>query len=887
MARKLRPLAVMGPTDLAPDLATDLEQALALGVDSLTVEDIVGIFDALRAVGIKPHPWATLAGGRPDALQDRHLAQRILVALQRLSDERDPAAEEQNLDPSRVFGVLNTQVYSDEPDETPEDPAERSPEQYGWAWDVAVDLSLMGAGFVRHPHIPDLAWHYLDHSCSEDGDLFPAPADMMDAVSEQGWARMARFTLYTIICYLTEQQMMGILFSYGPEAAPEPLLAAAVDEEVDYSSVTVMGALSTGGGEHQDNRTFLHWEEFTAQLGRAKPDWQAGILFVSARGWDSFYWDHGFAGRVSYADWEQGRYYPQGSDGLQCVFFERFCLHFWDGDDDSDDAGAYQNECARRKSLGAAAYGEAIGTFLQQLDAFWRSFDSDIGLADLVPTLEVGNEWESRWYEYSGDSIDDPADIPVNDGRFGELARLMVMVTAPIRHLCSDIPFTYRFPDLVGWASSGTDDWSKRCTWVQRVMSQGMVQECGRLERFQLYTAYPSLYYPPVYASYDQFDAWSETCEEAGYRWPDPGNGSGMVDFDASYLVQEAGFHFFHATTSDDRYVDESRMAQDVEVWRERVVDHADVLAHFGAIAWSISGIQFQALAPDIAEDGNDSSFGAFYQNDNLTYQAGMLVRRLLFARALGSARVLWHTYIANIGDKHGGEGADWGQFTANGLRNDLYDSRAVATSPYPLQYSNFSMNASAWRRPSWFAYRRLLWLVDAADSITIVHAEDGVFLLKLRAQAGFGDPAGEAITRRFSVAWVAWLDETVGWEVGSFSVQLSSRGTVNPGGVASFRALGLAPAQVSTMVIQDGAEGDWPQGDDALDWDGDGFGQTGSHAVAGGSGITLTVRRASPDNPAPLCILTDLECASEPAMRGPYFTTGGQLSTVSDLMGV
>jgi hypothetical protein len=70
----------------------------------------------------------------------------------------------------------------------------------------------------------------------------------------------------------------------------------------------------------------------------------------------------------------------------------------------------------------------------------------------------------------------------------------------------------------VGWASSGTDDWSKRCTWVQRVMSQGMVQECGRLERFQLYTTYPSLYYPPVYASYDQFDAWSETCEGRGVR---------------------------------------------------------------------------------------------------------------------------------------------------------------------------------------------------------------------------------------------------------------------------------------------------------------------------------------------------------------------------------
>jgi hypothetical protein len=419
----------------------------------------------------------------------------------------------------------------------------------------------------------------------------------------------------------------------------------------------------------------------------------------------------------------------------------------------------------------------------------------------------------------------------------------------PIRHLCSDIPFTYRFPDLLGWAAEDIDlDWAKRCTWVQRIMSQGMVQECGRLERFQLYTIFPNMRGLPDYASYDQYDAWNDTCEEAGYRWPNPGDLSAMVDFRVSHLLQEAGFHFFHAT--NNHYVDESRIAQDVEYWRERVVDHADILTHFGAVAWSVSGVQFQALAP-----GEPS--GEYFEDNNLTYQAGMLVRRLLFIRALGSSRVLWHTYISNLADKSGLQGGEWGQFTANGLRNDLYDSLAVSSSPYPRQYDGFSMRSSAWRRPSWFAYRRLLWLVDAADSISIVHADNGAFLLRLHSRAGFGAPAGEAIAQRYDIAWVAWLDEFSALLQDSFTVQLSGRGT------ASFRVQSLVPAQPTSTAIQAGAEGDWPQGDDALDWDGDGFGQTSSEAVVSGAVVNLTVRRASPDNPAPLCILTNLDSAT------------------------
>jgi hypothetical protein len=69
----------------------------------------------------------------------------------------------------------------------------------GWAWDVVVDVALMGGG-------------------------------------------SAGFTLFTITCYLSEMQQMAILFSCGPEAVPGASLSAAEDEAVGYSSVRLLGS---------------------------------------------------------------------------------------------------------------------------------------------------------------------------------------------------------------------------------------------------------------------------------------------------------------------------------------------------------------------------------------------------------------------------------------------------------------------------------------------------------------------------------------------------------------------------------------------------------------------------------------------------------------------
>ena len=129
--------------------------------------------------------------------------------------------------------------------------------------------------------------------------------------------------------------------------------------------------------------------------------------------------------------------------------------------------------------------------------------------------------------------------------------------------------------------------------------------------------------------------------------------------------------------------------------------------------------------------------------------------------------------------------------------------------------------------------------------------------MLKLNSNRGFTDPEGTGSVIPRQVAWVAWMDQFSDSPLDLFQVRLSGRAA------PSNRVLSLAPAQRPGMTIQPGSDGEYPIGDDALDWLGGGFGQTTSTASETSGEVVLTVRRASPDNPAPLCVLTDSNAAS------------------------
>jgi hypothetical protein len=128
-------------------------------------------------------------------------------------------------------------------------------------------------------------------------------------------------------------------------------------------------------------------------------------------------------------------------------------------------------------------------------------------------------------------------------------------------------------------------------------------------------------------------------------------------------------------------------------------------------------------------------------------------------------------------------------------------------------------------------------------------------------SNSGFTDPAEEGSVLPRHVAWVAWLDQFSSSLQDSFEVRLSGRTA------ATYRVLGLvpvqhalspAPASRPVLSIQPGTAGEYPVGDDNLGWEGAGYGNTTSTAAIAGDDIVLTVRRADPANPAPICVLTD-----------------------------
>lgn len=849
----------LGPPPLA---AAPSEQEGGTGVayPELAASAVLAIFRALRAAGIKPHPWAESEGEPVSTMEDWEVANRIAAALRRADDDREPGVPESNLDPNHTFGVLNaTSLLDGEEDvEQDGDTYTVTSQSFGYAWDVVVDIARMGGGLVRHPHQPDLGWYFLDHSGSADGDRFPAPADVLGAVQEDRWARMARFTLFTVVCYLTDVRLMGILFSYGPEAVPDLTLEKAINAEVQYiEDVT--------------------WVQFKSRLSRATPAHQGGPLYLCKKGWDEFYW------RFDGDEGANTRAWGTGADGQAHYrqLFQRFCLFFWNSGLENAQANDYYAECARRKSLGAAAYGQAVGTFLAALDAVFRAIDPSITLADIVPTLEVGNEWDSTWFDYDTESDGTIADTSVNAARFGELARLMVMVSAPIRHQCPGIPFRFRFPDLLGWAADDpTRDWRKRAGWVQQVLTRGIVGVCERLARFQIFGPMPEATRRVVEASRsgDQLEAWLASCDAADFTWPTSSASLGAVDFVPAELVQEAGFHFWHATNSDGRYRDELRIQTDLVTWNELVIADTEVMASFGQLAWSVSGIQFQARAPDPPSEGRAARLGSYYTPNDEVMQAGMLARRLLFIKALGSCRVLWHTWMSNLEDKNtawsGPSEHPGGQFKANGLRNDLYDSQpdiechrsgpsgrlVRGAYPWPRWLMQFTRRQHAWRRPAWFTYRRLLWLMSQTSGVSIARSTNGLVVLRLFSRSGIGSPTAPAVPARYRFAWVAWIDQTSPIVYCTLVFPIGASPIAPSAPHAGWRVLSLVPAQDGTRI---GAGSGWPEGDDNLDWLGSGMGQTTSTASAERQTLTLVVRRAGIANPAPICVLTDAATVS------------------------
>jgi len=222
--------------------------------------------------------------------------------------------------------------------------------------------------------------------------------------------------------------------------------------------------------------------------------------------------------------------------------------------------------------------------------------------------------------------------------------------------------------------------------------------------------------------------------------------------------------------------------------------------------------------------------------------QAGMLVRRMVQLRALGVAPVGWHAYISTT--KQEDEQGTWSYFTGMGLRRDVMGERE-------------KFKDRGFRRPGWYAMRRLAWLLSQSTNIEAVVNTSYGAVYKLTTPRGVASPTAwedRSAPRRWNGVLVAWLDQAMGATNRNIYVRADEvhRAPLVP--TVTYPDPGTAASD----------ENGWPSGE-TVDWAWDGW---NAHRIARGTidGRTwwrLTLRRASVEFPSPLGVVWRMDDAS------------------------
>jgi len=170
------------------------------------------------------------------------------------------------------------------------------------------------------------------------------------------------------------------------------------------------------------------------------------------------------------------------------------------------------------------------------------------------------------------------------------------------------------------------------------------------------------------------------------------------------------------------------------------------------SVTRSAGEVAFPGVHPDL---GDIERTASYYDDATPLLQAGMLARHLLLFRAAGVARTSWFCPYLNpmpIGDD--GLPDQWKSAAAGtGLHNDVYRD---------VEERRHFAAQGAWRRPAWFTYRRVAWLLSLAkDRGTIVHNARGFTLLRFELKAPLRmAPVPTMGAPGYRFLWVAWVDQ-------------------------------------------------------------------------------------------------------------------------------
>ncbi len=868
-------------------------------------QTILDIFACLLDQGVQPHPFGSdhsdartydecvalmLAAGVPAATKrgepsrppgsipfpstgEGAPSSSILPgAVQKMATRA--TGSEENVGPSPTLGIRNP--ISPLPVDPCVDPSTSDfagsgnyAFQYGCFCDVLADLARTGVGVVSHINKPDLPWFHLAEMrwgyiepSEEEGvegtpDTIPAPAELYAQLTEEEFWTFRAFTLYVIACHLHGMQVMPVLFDYGGGSRFNKS-----DHEFDWCGCKVDKANMRAG----------------------MPAHQTGFSVLSEDGWDDWYWQHGEADAVA-------------TPGV----YQKWALNVWNPDSESD----YMRQCALRKALGVAAYATAVGEYLAALDRAFSSCEHLGGsVTDVIPRVDLANEMDSYYYNV------DPPDGD-EEGTFFEMGRFAALLACPIAD--QGLGIRFRMFDLFGFNKEEHVD--PKLTWLKDCISAGMIAETDRWAR--LYGYYQTEDPDDLAAvlldmaesmlagevSYDDV-IWIQAMDEADFVWPRSYGKSAKV------LVHHVGFHFFRSVTMSypdistdaEYYQDEQAIGDAARRMVALVVSPLREMRY--DIAWSIGAMCFPALAPDPMEgdkyftdenpdypDGNPE-----YLTTNPEYQAGILARRMLYAKALpdGPDIVTWYTFMADLAcGEFREERTTWSRYTATGLRNEIYGAvpggQQTARINDVRTAADFYYGCDAFRRPSWFTLRRVAWLLQRAERAELLYQDEHRYVLRLTASHSFEEElqlldvsgaedapwreaseswapssqrerpnAGGAASVAYKYAYVAWFDQQPGRGKSledSFSFWLADASE------DGYQLLPLVPEVTYDMSCGDTDANGYPDCE-TVSW-GDGFtdatvqehDKLGDFAV-----LQVTVPRASPANPGPVCVLCNAD---------------------------
>jgi hypothetical protein len=770
---------------------------------------LLEVFRHFRAHGIEPHPREYYDGSAVVSEDvDLHASDEAwATALGENLAEADtwgagPAlSEEERVRPRRQIGLtemMHVVGFGETAGGWSDRVSVRVAQQRGWFYQMLSDEVKLGVGLIRRfgsgPMAADLDWRSLATAISPDASSapIPEPRTLRERLSADAFSAFARFTIFAIFCDFKGLCLCPTLFDYGGGSAS--------------TGTPPAGGAALAGAE----RTFR------------PAAWTQG-LYPSDGGWDAWYWD------LTRAE-SGGELVPAGLKLLhQYALFLR-------APPDSEFDG-YWTECCRRKSLGLMAFGLTVGAYLTLLQTVLRScVHLPVREATrLIPYLLIGNEMDA----FLATGYDSPDDFAPYMASTQEMAWFHALVAVPI-HVQAPL-FRFGMADLSSTQDSDTFYAARNSAfaWLQVVLTAGLPEalthpDLGSLaEELDLSESLPSLVPGDLVSIVGVH--WYHHAERE-IAW-DPGTGRLVSDDITS------------------KHLEDTRLMQDCIAFRERVVS-ACLTSAYAQMTWWISEIGFPAEGPWSSEQ-LPSSFdhlpSLFNTQTSPRVQAIHVARRLLAMKAVGVPSLCWFCDIGVITGDSRDEDDRWRIFNTMGLRSDIVTNVSFSSSgwwtttrDHPNLSTSFKHGENAVRRPAWYTFRRVAWLLSRSRQVELLHmsTEDEAVVLRLLAADA------EGFWRSgFRYLYVAWMDFSSPYLLFSFLLR-------GPADEAGHRVVSLVPEIDYGAHAGHRDENGYPAADpmdpDAgflVDWDGEGFDEGGAvtrvRESAGFIETTIVVYRA------------------------------------------